>query len=173
MSALMSDYTYDEKLSRNIQDASDLNDYEELNRLITNNIDTYMEVINEGDMHGFTPLLFASSHGSLDCLKLLVEKGAAVNKSGNCGRLPLHYAACNGHTECIEVLLNYEADINARDDVGMTPLMYAANHEFIECVELLLKRGADQYLKDFADKSTLDYADTEPVKELLLQSLKK
>ena len=84
-------YTYNNDLLTNLLELSEVNDIEGLRKTVSNE-PNLINVINNGDLHGFTPLLLASSHGSSDCLKLLISSGANVNKSGNGGRCPLHYA---------------------------------------------------------------------------------
>ena len=84
-------YIYHNDLLANLLELSEVNDIEGLRKTISDE-PNLVKILNNGDLHGFTPLLLASSHGSLDCLKLLIRNGANVNKSGNGGRCPLHYA---------------------------------------------------------------------------------
>ena len=54
-----------------------------------------------------TPLLLASSAGRLEVVRLLLGKGANVNKKNNRGQTSLHYACSKGHKEVsfLELLL--------------------------------------------------------------------
>ncbi|KAJ3189348.1 hypothetical protein HDU85_002977 [Gaertneriomyces sp. JEL0708] len=101
------------------------------------------------DRAGNTPLVYAALQGHLDCVKVLVERGACLNGSqtmnGGVRSLSPLVAACwNGHTTIAEYLLDRGADINAGVglDSARTPIMFAgwALHE--ECVRLLIMRGA-------------------------------
>lgn len=73
---------------------------------------------NEENMEiqdGFTALLLATAGGHLDTMKLLVSKGADVNKCDRMGKSPLYWAGNNGRTEAVKILL----------DAGADPLIYA------------------------------------------------
>lgn len=55
----------------------------------------------------------------------------------------------------------------------MTPIMYAVSHEFVDCIDTLLSNGADLDIKDNGNRGVIAYADTEPIKERLLQAIRK
>lgn len=57
--------------------------------------------------------------------KVLISKGAEVNKPNNEGKSPLHEAASHGHEKVVELLLDKGAEVNGRDREGATPLHYA------------------------------------------------
>jgi ankyrin repeat protein len=84
-------YAYHDDKFTNLLEYSELNDISGMNEII-NNTPNLISIINNGDNHGFTPLMLASSHGSIDCLKILIRNGSNVNKTGNGGRTPLHYS---------------------------------------------------------------------------------
>lgn len=48
-----------------------------------------------------TPLILASSAGRVQVVKLLLSKGANVNKKTNRGQSSLHYACSKGHLEVV------------------------------------------------------------------------
>jgi ankyrin repeat protein len=72
-----------------------------------------------------TPLLFASRQGCLECAKILVEKGAALNATDLEGVSPLLLAIINGHYDVAGYLIEKGADVNIPDKAGRTAL-YAA-----------------------------------------------
>jgi len=85
---------------------------------------------------------FASENGHEDVVKLLIEKGAKVNKeSVRFGKTPLHLAAERGHLEIVERLLAAGADVDYQK--YKTPLQVAAEKGQLEVVQLLLEKGAD------------------------------
>ncbi|MBR5888317.1 MAG: ankyrin repeat domain-containing protein, partial [Akkermansia sp.] len=47
---------------------------------------------------------WAANIGHTECVKLLIDAGADVNRANNEGRTPLSIAEKNGHTECAELL---------------------------------------------------------------------
>lgn len=87
----------------------------------------------------------------LKIAKLLIDKGANVNATGDIGYFvgstPLHGAAHSGHVEMIKLLLDQGAKVNASSPrgsfVGYTALHAAAEAGQEEAVRLLLERKAD------------------------------
>jgi quinoprotein dehydrogenase-associated probable ABC transporter substrate-binding protein len=77
-------------------------------------------------------------------VRLLVARGADVNKSNSQGYTPLTSAARQRYTGMIGVLLDLKADVNARDANGMTPLLEAAMRDDVPSIKLLLERGANK-----------------------------
>lgn len=110
------------------------------------------EVRNAADE---SPLMLAALNGELALCKLLIKKGADVNKPG---WAPLHYAATNGHGEVIELLLDENAYIDAASPNGTTPLMMAARYGTESAVQQLLEAGADALLKNDQGLTAFDFA---------------
>jgi ankyrin repeat protein len=95
------------------------------------------------DDDGHTLLIDAAKGGSIDVVRLVLERGAPVNEKGPGGLTPLHVAAESGHDAIVRVLLDLGAEVNARDDAGMEPLHKAADESRDGVVRLLLDSGAD------------------------------
>ena len=87
-------------------------------------------------------LEMAATGGKVACVKILVEVGADVNKSGYHGT-PLVMAAKGGHEECVEFLLIKGVDVNAWEPSGCTALDLAARHGHEACLNLLIEAEAD------------------------------
>lgn len=102
-----------------------------------------------------SPLMLAALHGNLALCRLLISKGADVNKPG---WAPLHYAATNGHVDVMRLLLDENAYIDAQSPNGTTPLMMAAHYGSAAAVKLLLESGADPLLKNDLGLTALDFA---------------
>ncbi|KAJ8604649.1 hypothetical protein CTAYLR_006523 [Chrysophaeum taylorii] len=87
----------------------------------------------------------AALFGFIECVELLVEKGADVDKAGaRDGVTPLYMASLYGHVECVQLLIEKGADFDkARTDSGATPLYGASYNGHVECVQLLIEKGAD------------------------------
>ncbi len=115
--------------------------------------------IDERNENDETPLMIASIKGYSEIAKLLIEKGADVNKPG---WTPLHYAASKGNLEMIRLLLEENAYIDAASPNGTTPLMMAAGYSSnpMAC-KVLLEEGADPTLINDKDLSALDFAKNE------------
>ena len=56
------------------------------------------------DQEGKTPLMWASTKGNLEIVKLLLAKGADITKTSKEGKTALNYAMANGHKEITTIL---------------------------------------------------------------------
>ena len=99
--------------------------------------------INEvTEINGNNALILATVHGSIECLKTLLERGSNVDQQNNNGETALTMAAKFGSVEIIEVLLQHNASIDAQDFCKRTALMHAAITNHVDCVKLLIASGA-------------------------------
>ena len=89
--------------------------------------------VNLTNKSGETPLMIASIDGELEVDKLLVQKGAEVNRIG---WTPLHWAAEDGHKAVAALLLANKAYVNAKERFDYTPLHWAARRGYKDVVEL-------------------------------------
>ena len=64
------------------------------------------EIINREDYLGRTPLLLASSSGSKEAVRILLQKGASLKVRNKHGESPLHFCARFGHASVIQLLTN-------------------------------------------------------------------
>ena len=65
-----------------------------------------------GDFNA-TPLLCASLSGHMEAVKVLIDRGAAVNSAGTTiGQTPLSAAACGGHAGVVKLLIEKGADVD-------------------------------------------------------------
>src|SRR5690606_13737426 len=103
-------------------------------------------------------LSFAADCGSVESVRLLLERGANPNHKPHGGQLtvyspryfqPLHHAAYKGYLEVASLLLEHGADVEAEKTTpyrsierGETPLEMAALAGHVEMVELLQEWGA-------------------------------
>jgi len=71
-----------------------------------------------------TALLQAVSNEHIDCVQILLNKGANVNQGDKLGRTPLMDAAENGNKDILELLIKSGADISGKDKQERTPLSY-------------------------------------------------
>lgn len=103
---------------------------------------------NTPNWEGTTPLMMAAMSGSLDAVKLLLEKDAdmhlgkvSTDKSKPDGRTAVMYAITNKKNDVMRYLIEKGARINSGDATGYTSLMFAAGSANLEAVKLLLEKG--------------------------------
>lgn len=89
-----------------------------------------------------TPLHYAASSGSAECINLLVKAGAQVN-AGIEKRSALHFAVQKNSLKCVHLLLQYGCSPNPPQIYVETPLHIAAEMGFVDCLKALLSSGAD------------------------------
>lgn len=78
------------------------------------------------DGSGLAPLHHAAYAGSLECVRLLLTRGAAVNLRSEKHLTPLLIAAALGHHDVVDCLLRQGAAVETVDLQGMTALHLAA-----------------------------------------------
>ena len=120
-----------------------------------------VELLDRYLQQGGSPNRFlhaAVNAGSLDAVKMMLDRGAKVDLPGEDGLTPLMVAARHTYrvgVEMIQLLLDRGANVNARANRGSTPLMFAcacpAQHyedSYVEVVRRLIKRGAKVNVKN-------------------------
>ena len=100
--------------------------------------------VNGRDEKGLSPLFYATWHGHLECLKILLNYGANINAKNSSDWAALDDAAWTGHLDCLQELINRGAFIESRNIYdGRTPLHLAAQHGHLDCVKELVQHGAN------------------------------
>lgn len=112
--------------------------------------------LNVANAKDETPLMLVSIAGELELVRLLVKRGAEVNRPN---WTPLHYAASAGHVPIIRHLIDHFAYIDAQSPNGTTPLMMAARHKHVDAMRLLVEMGADPNGVNEAGLRAADYMD--------------
>lgn len=104
-----------------------------------------LQLLNEKDSTGCSPLHYASREGHIRSLENLIRLGACINLKNNNNESPLHFAARYGRYNTVRQLLDSEKGsfiINESDGGGLTPLHIASQQGHSRVVQLLLNRGA-------------------------------
>ena len=129
---------------------------------------------DSADIIHLTPLKAAAGAGSVDVLKLLLDRSAKVDFRGKNDDAALHLAAAGkGRAAAVGLLLDRGAGVNVRGYAGRTPLHAAVEGELVydsaakaelrwtdlDAIRLLLTRGADINARDDADHTPLFYAE--------------
>ena len=102
-----------------------------------------------------TPVMMAALRGRVDWTQRLLERGAAVNRSG---WTPLHYAATGPEPKVVALLLGRGAQIEALSPNRTTPLMMASRYGPEDAVNLLLAAGASLQARNDQGLNAADFA---------------
>jgi ankyrin repeat protein len=115
-------------------------------------------LINQGinllevDHSGMNVLHYAAAHGSADIVKLLLDRGMAINSQDKIGRTPVLVASVFGNCakpqdipkfqETIKLFINRGANLKILDGFDQNPLHYAARFDQL-MIQELIDAGAD------------------------------
>jgi ankyrin repeat protein len=168
-------------------------DYKRMKELLAKGADVHV-----CDMYGNTTLFEAAKNGHTKIVKLLIANGADVNEGGSIpvmcmagnreiaeillangarvnaiceanGLTALHYAISNGKKEVALLLLGKGASVNTKDCCNDTPLHSAVKRWYVDVAEQMIMAGAKVNEANTSDRTPLDMADTQEMKDLLLE----
>ncbi|KAM5146076.1 ankyrin repeat and SOCS box protein 12-like [Mantella aurantiaca] len=94
-----------------------------------------------------TPLHFAASSGSLECLKILLANGSKVDSLDVRVQTPLFAAANAGHLECVRALLKAGADPSGSFHNNYTTVLTATREGNADILKELLHYGASANIR--------------------------
>ncbi|KAG8527333.1 uncharacterized protein KY384_007485 [Bacidia gigantensis] len=109
---------------------------------------------------GFRAIHSTVEFGSLECIDMLVERGADVNGTAWPYKTALHYASQVPHDngEVVARLISHGANMNALDPWIGTPLQQAAHEGRPRITQTLLEKGANPNIVFKHDRiSSLDF----------------
>ncbi|KAG1700732.1 hypothetical protein DVH05_011591 [Phytophthora capsici] len=95
-----------------------------------------------------TSMHVLSTHGALDAVQWLLDRGAQFEARDVGGNSPLHLAAAYCSLPVVELFLAAGADVNACNASQATPLHFAVPNGSCAVVETLIKNGADLEARD-------------------------
>eukprot|EP00929_Paragymnodinium_shiwhaense_P089345 TRINITY_DN4949_c0_g3_i1.p1 TRINITY_DN4949_c0_g3~~TRINITY_DN4949_c0_g3_i1.p1 ORF type:complete len:292 (+),score=99.49 TRINITY_DN4949_c0_g3_i1:80-955(+) len=101
------------------------------------------KMLKQRDQEGATMLQKAVQSQKPAMVRLLLEKGHAVNARGAYGYRPLHEASYVGQLDIVTVLLQAKANVDALSRNGSTSLLVAAREGHQQVAEALCTFGAD------------------------------
>jgi ankyrin repeat protein len=141
----------------NVFEAAAFGDLDRLTELLAEDA----ELVDAMSGDGFSPLHLAAFFGQTDAVRLLLARGATVDRNGTgwMTGTPLHAGASGSHAGVVRVLLEAGADPNNRQRHGYTPLHSAAANGDLASVELLLDAGADPAAANDAGQTALALAE--------------
>uniref|UniRef100_A0A8C3F8R9 E3 ubiquitin-protein ligase HACE1 n=1 Tax=Chrysemys picta bellii TaxID=8478 RepID=A0A8C3F8R9_CHRPI len=115
---------------------------------------------NETAVYTLMPMVMADQHscGSVECLVLLLKKGANPNYQDISGCTPLHLAARNGQKKCMSKLLEYSADVNICNNEGLTAIHWLAVNGRTELLHDLVQHVNNVDVEDAMGQTALHVA---------------
>ncbi|XP_007945544.1 transient receptor potential cation channel subfamily A member 1 [Orycteropus afer afer] len=132
---------------------------------------TDMRLLNEGDLHGMTPLHLAAKNGHDKVVHLLLKKGALF-LSDHYGWTALHHASMGGYTQTMKVILDTNLKCTDQlDEDGNTALHFAAREGHAKAVAVLLSYDAGIVLNK-QDASFLHVAIHNKRKDVVLTTIR-
>jgi ankyrin repeat protein len=84
--------------------------------------------LSDGGELAYTPIESAARNGQLDAVKLLVERGAEIDKENSIGSTALIGACISAHQDILLYLIQSGATINHADNQGQTALHYLCRY---------------------------------------------
>lgn len=119
------------------------------------------EAVNRRSGDGATALGLAAFFGHLEAVKLLLDRGAQIDRPATNPAfpfVPIHSAMSAGHQQIVEFLLARGANVNVREGGGLTVLHEAAGLGSLEYVDRFLKLGANPAARTDDGKLPEDFA---------------
>ncbi len=111
--------------------------------------------VDATDFSGWTPLYFAVQSGSLETVRILIDKGADVNAvSAKGGTRPIHIGAV-GAVDILTFLIQAHAEVFVADDKGRRPMHLAASGGLTSHCSVILQHGEDVHILDANEASVV------------------
>jgi uncharacterized protein len=158
---------YPQLLAESSTQQDGISEDEVFDDIVLNRVDKLKQFLSKG---GSPDRYFnaAINANAIDCVKMMIARGANVNLAGDEGVTPLMTSvrvSYRGTVEITELLIKKGANVNTRAGRGSTALMYAssgvaAHYEdnYVEVVRLLIKNGAKVNVKNQMGATPLSIA---------------
>lgn len=111
------------------------------------------EVLEKTDKLRYSPLFHAVLWEMSDIVRVIIDKGADIDRKSLIGSTPLHEAVKTGNLEVTGILLRAGADVNSTDNQGNTPLHEIVYWNSLPLAELLISAGSDINRKNLEGRS--------------------
>jgi ankyrin repeat protein len=106
---------------------------------------------NFADVHGKSPLIYATMKESVKCVELLLQAGANVNARDRNHATAISFASFTLNLQILKMLVAAGANVNVRQKDGSTPLTICTASDAhnksqakkLECAQFLLESEAD------------------------------
>ena len=112
--------------------------------------------LNAEDDTGMIPIIYASSNGFIDIVKLLVDKGACVNVESD--TVALIEASKYGYIDIVKFLVEKGADVDYESIESTTALLEVSKYGYIDIFNFLIENGANININASLSCTPLHYA---------------
>ncbi|CAM9445105.1 unnamed protein product [Ectocarpus sp. 8 AP-2014] len=123
--------------------------------------------VNQCDLYGMSPLMFAAEKGSSSVVKILLKNGASVSIKENGGFTALHLSAQHGHPAVTRLLASAGASLEEVNERHCTPLHLAAQRGQWKAMEALIEAGANVNSRVLDGATPLLIASTQGYKDAI------
>jgi len=120
-------------------------------------IENNLELLEQANYNGATPLVFAVARGHIGVAAYLIHKSANLNVNAGNGRTPLHWAAEGGHSQIVAALLRAGATTTVFDSNQDQPIHVAAEEGHLAVVRELIENELEllEQVNDFRETPLL------------------
>ena len=134
ISALQMEGTNLHDLQNALRTASRLGRTEEVKRLLQH---ASLDIEDCDGIHGCSALHIASQNGSVDVVKILLDKGALTHHTDFQGRTALLHSAQSSDARCFDTLIFHGSDVATADSQGYTAWHLAAESRNLAVLKIL------------------------------------
>lgn len=123
--------------------------------------------VRKTDADGRSAIHYAAMGGSIEILKLLLDKGAPMNLLDSKRRSPLFLSALHKKNDAFDFLLELGGKVNQQAMGGMTIAMVGAFSSNLHILKTAVEKGVRLDTKDHNGKTVADYAKQSKNPEIL------
>ena len=102
--------------------------------------------VNNENIDGNTPLMWAINRQNFENIILLLDNRANVNAKNKDGDTPLMFAVSTGDIDIVQLLLEYNPNVNDVNNENVTALAIAWSEQYTNIFRLLTQRGASVFV---------------------------
>ncbi|XP_064619725.1 uncharacterized protein LOC135483113 isoform X5 [Lineus longissimus] len=117
-----------------------------------------INVINDVDAIGRTPLMYAVHFEQYESVKCLINLGADVNACAHDGSTSIHRACHDGLSKAADLLIEANCDVQIQDQLGRAPIHWAVVSPAPDCLMLLIQNYANVNIRDMDGASPCMWA---------------
>uniref|UniRef100_A0A336LL94 CSON009948 protein n=1 Tax=Culicoides sonorensis TaxID=179676 RepID=A0A336LL94_CULSO len=119
-------------------------------------------VINQSNIYGDTPLIFACQNGHTEVVKMMIKEASLDSTNNQTGNSAIFYAVEKNCLEIVKMLLEHGASYTIPNRKGYIPKVIADMHGFFDIVALFPKKEEEEYQIPTSYTTIRHYTDLVP-----------